>query len=155
MSFSTIASPRGLRGRYRRKVSLKRSAQRSNFSGEIEAGLASTLIALRLDVLGNTCWFRNHHSISPKAVDMEADRLANFVLYRRNCVAGCDATGQIRYIRRIIAVGFLDDDRVAHQCWSFRPDCFKILFSVPEARSSEGLPATVTRPGRTGCLYCR
>src|SRR6266567_8457281 len=103
MSFSTMASPRGLRPprlrpRYRRKVSLKRSAQRSNFSGEIEAELASALIALRLDVRGNTCWFRDHSSISPKAVDIEADRRANFVHDRRNCGAGCDATGQIRHI---------------------------------------------------------
>src|SRR5206468_1637437 len=107
---------------YRRKVSLKRSSQRSNFSGGIEAVLASAPIALRLYVLGNTCWFRDHNSIGPKAVDMEPDRLANFVLDRRHRVAGRDATGQIRHIGQKIAVGFSDNDRVAHQLHSFRPD---------------------------------
>src|SRR6266516_6562568 len=122
MTFSTIAvlalETTAPESSYRRKVSLKRSAQRSNFSRGIEAVLASAPIALRLYVLGNTCWFRDHNSISPKAVDMEADRLANFVLDRRNCVAGCDATGQIRYIGRIVAAGFLDDHRVAHYIYN-------------------------------------
>ena len=30
-----------------------------------------------------------------------------------------------------------------------------MLFNVPGATSSLGLPGTVTRPGFTGCLYCR
>src|SRR5207248_11260327 len=38
---------------------------------------------------------------------------------------------------------------------SFRPDCFKIRFQVPGARSAEGLPAMVTRPalGRPGFMH--
>jgi hypothetical protein len=36
-TFSTIGCPPGVRQRYRIKVSLKRSAQCSNFTGEIEA----------------------------------------------------------------------------------------------------------------------
>ena len=35
------------------------------------------------------------------------------------------------------------------------PACRRMLFSVPGARSSFGCPATVTRPGFVGCLYCR
>ncbi len=30
-----------------------------------------------------------------------------------------------------------------------------MLFSVPDAKSSEGFPATVTRPTFVGCLNCR
>ena len=37
----------------------------------------------------------------------------------------------------------------------FKPDCLRILFNVPGAKSSPGLPATVTRPGLVGCLNCR
>jgi hypothetical protein len=33
-----------------------------------------------------------------------------------------------------------------HNCYYFRPACFKILFSVPLAKSSDGLPAMVTNP---------
>src|SRR5207244_7643309 len=109
MSFSTIASPRGLRPRYRRKVSLKRSAQRSNFSGEIEADFLSSS-ALRLDVFGDGGRLRNHDSIGLQAVDMEPDRLANFVLDRRNRVADATQPGKSRHIGRIIAVGSVDDD---------------------------------------------
>jgi hypothetical protein len=49
---------------------------------------------------------------------MEPDRLANFVLYRRNRVAGCNATGQVRHLGRVMAVGFFDDDGVAHYTYS-------------------------------------
>ena len=39
--------------------------------------MASALIALRLDVLGNIRWFRDHDTVSPKALDMETfDRLS-------------------------------------------------------------------------------
>jgi hypothetical protein len=37
----------------------------------------------------------------------------------------------------------------------FKPDCLRILFNVPGAKSSLGLPATVTRPGLARCLNCR
>src|SRR5256886_10117188 len=97
MTFSTIAvlalETTAPESSYRRKTSLKRSAQRSNFSGEIEADFLSSS-ALRLDVFGDGGRLRNHDSIGLQAVDMEPDRLANFVLYRRNRVARCNATGQ-------------------------------------------------------------
>jgi hypothetical protein len=34
----------------------------------------------------------------------------------------------------------------------FKPDCFRILLSVPDAKSSLALPATVTRPRFVGCF---
>jgi hypothetical protein len=33
-----------------------------------------------------------------------------------------------------------------------KPACFRMLFRVPGASSSFGLPGTVARPGFTGCL---
>ena len=36
----------------------------------------------------------------------------------------------------------------------FNPACFRILFSVPGAKSSLFRPATVTRPRLIGCLNC-
>ena len=47
---------------------------------------------------------------------------------------------------------FLDDNRVSHGEPHFRPACFKMLFCVPGARSSPGLPGTVTRPSLLACL---
>jgi hypothetical protein len=90
-----------------------------------------------VDIFGNTgpLWDRN--SIGPKAFDMEADRLANLNLDRRDRVAGSDAAGQVRHTGRIIAVGFFD-----HDCVAINAD--------PSGRT-----ATITRRGRTGCLYCR
>src|SRR5207247_194673 len=93
-------------------------------------------------------------AVGLEAEDMKADRLANLVLDRSNRVAGCDATGQVRHIGRIIAVGFFDDDGVAHRCWSFRPDCFKILFSVPGARSPPPSPVPA-EPGACIAGDCR
>src|ERR1700682_1726050 len=37
----------------------------------------------------------------------------------------------------------------------FKPDCLRILFNVPGAKSSLGFPGTVTRPGLLGCLNWR
>src|SRR5258706_9503055 len=65
MTFSTIAilalETTALKPRYRRKVSLKRSAQRSNFSGEIEAGFLSSS-ALCFDAFGDAGRLRNRDS---------------------------------------------------------------------------------------------
>src|SRR5436190_10368536 len=53
-------------------------------------------------------------------------------------------------------IGTLDDDCVAgHGVLRFNPACFRMLRSVPGGKTALGLPATVTRPGLDGCLYCR
>src|SRR5579859_1406395 len=86
---------------------------------------------------------------------MEADGFAELVLdvlYRRPCG---DASGQVRYVAGVVSGRFLDDNRIAHQCFSLRPACFRTLLSVPGARSSDGFPATVTRPDFVGCLNWR
>src|SRR5260370_13905504 len=66
-----------------------------------------------------------------------------------------DAARQVRHIGRIVAFRFFDYDRVPHHRCSFRPACFKILFCVPGAKSSEGLPAMATRPDLLACLNSR
>ncbi len=45
--------------------------------------------------------------------------------------------------------------RSAFQPHFFRPDCFRIVFGVAGAKSSPGLPGTVTRPGFEECLNWR
>jgi len=67
------------------------------------------------------------------------------------------AARQIRNVRRIVVAGGFNNDCVAHEIdlHFFKTDCFRILLSVPDAKSSLGLPDTVTRPGLIGCLNCR
>ena len=66
------------------------------------------------------------------------------------------AAGQVRHVCRVVVGCPFDYDGVFHGLgYSIRPDCFKMLFHVPGDRSSLGLPGMVTRPGLTGCLYCR
>jgi hypothetical protein len=36
----------------------------------------------------------------------------------------------------------------------FAPDCLRILFNVPGAKSSLGLPATATRAELAGDIFC-
>jgi hypothetical protein len=54
---------------------------------ELRQGFCRASLALRLDVFSDAGRLRNDDAISLKAIDMEADRLANFVLDRRDRVA--------------------------------------------------------------------
>lgn len=65
------------------------------------------------------------------------------------------AAGQIWNVRGVPVACSLDDDGVLHCSFLSRPACFQMLFRVPDARSALGLPATVTRPGFSGCLNWR
>src|SRR5262249_25159579 len=85
---------------------------------------------------------------------MKADRVADFLLDGGDRRSGCDTARQVRHVCGIIAICLLDHVCVAHQLFSLRPACFKMLLSVPGARSSDGLPATVTRPALVGSLSC-
>ena len=77
---------------------------------------------------------RNGNPILAHACKMLFDRLANRNLHFLHCVGGRDATGQIWNVCRKIGVGFLDHDGVAHGNPHFlRPDCFRMLLSVPGA----------------------
>jgi hypothetical protein len=65
---------------------------------------------------------------------------------------GGNATGKVGRVRGEASASLLDYDQVFH---GFNPACLRILFNVPGATSSPGLPATVTRPGLLACLNCR
>src|SRR5215471_3856740 len=80
---------------------------------------------------------------------METDSLADLRFNFLDSFACRDAARQIRHISRIIAFGLFNHNRVAHQRCSFSPACFK------SAKSSDGLPAIVTRPGLLECLNWR
>src|SRR5262245_56478575 len=82
---------------------------------------------------------------------MKPHGLANFPLCFFPGFAGCDAARQVWHISRIVGSRHLDYDRVSHHDFvSFSPACFNMLLSVPGAKSSDGLPAMVTRPGLVG-----
>src|SRR5215467_15169990 len=68
-----------------------------------------------------------------------------------------DASRQIRAPCAVSAVaGSFYHDRVAgHGVLRSNPACLRMLRSVPGDNSALGLPAIVTRPGLSGCLYCR
>ena len=79
--------------------------------------------------------------------------LANCLLRGDKCIASSNASGQIRHVRGVVPASIFYHYRVAHErvSYFFSPDCLRILFNVPGAKSSLGLPATVTRPGLLGC----
>ena len=81
-------------------------------------------------------------SAAGTSADMEADRVANFRLDDGDCLARRHAAGQIGHVGGVIAIGPFDHNRVAHWRCSLRPACFRMLFIVPGARSSDGFPAT-------------
>jgi len=91
----------------------------------------------------------NQSDIFAQPVKVKFYGLANCLFRARKCVAGSNASRQIWHIRGIVSAGIFDDYRVAHKevPYFFNPDCLRILFNVPGAKSSLGLPATVTRPG--------
>ena len=68
-------------------------------------------------------------------------RIASRIVYLDglHAIAGRDVAGEIRYVGRIVAFSFLNDDGLPHQRCSFRPACLRILAQVPGARSSDGI----------------
>src|SRR5262245_45608184 len=96
------------------------------------------------------------HAILPKALKMKPHGLADFPLCFLPGFAGRDAARQVWHISRLVGFRLFDYDRVTHHDFvSFSPACFNMLLTVPGAKSSDGLPTMVTRPGLVGCLYCR
>ena len=94
----------------------------------------------------------NAISILPHAVKMELDCIPHSLFDFIPSLSCCHATGKIWRECGVSRFCFFNNHKVlAH----FNPACFRMLLSVPEARSSPVLPAIVTRPGLDGCLYCR
>ena len=94
----------------------------------------------------------NRSAILTHPFKVKLNDLANGALSFLNGCARGHAAGQIRNVRRAVPSGVLDNDGVVHGQlpYFFRPDCFRILLSVPAAKSSLGFPAMVTRPGLLG-----
>ena len=67
-----------------------------------------------VDVFDLARWDWDRKSIFSQPFDMECDGFADFGLDLRNAGAGCDAAGQVRDVRGVVAFCLLDDDRVAH-----------------------------------------
>src|SRR5690606_37991313 len=98
---------------------------------------------------------RHGQAILAQAIEMEGDRIAHVRLGLLHRPPGGHAARKIRRIDGKTDSGPLDDDGITHGDHLLRPACFRILLHVPAAKSSAGLPATVTRPGLEGCLYWR
>ncbi len=75
---------------------------------------------------------------------VEFDRLPHATLDLFPCGAGCDAALNVRRVGRKADWSLLYNNKDLHH---LRPACLSMLFKVPGARSSLGLPATVTNPG--------
>ena len=88
---------------------------------------------------------------------MQLDGLPHFGQDGLFGICQCDTARQIWAPRAISAVaGSLDHDRVAgHGVLRSSLACLRMLRSVPGGNSALGLPTIVTRPGFSGCLYCR
>jgi len=104
------------------------------------------------DVRRGTAWCWERDALGFEAVEMKRDRLFHLSLDFVARVARCDATRNVRRVCREAGLGLLNDDQVLH---GFKPACLRMLFNVPGAASSPGLPATVTSPGLVVCLNCR
>ena len=101
---------------------------------------------------GPGSWLRNRGIRQPQTFDVELDRIMHLSLHFLPRAASSHATRQIRRISREAGGGPLNNDQISAH---FSPDCLRMLFCVPGARSSPGLPGTVTKPCRVACLYCR
>jgi hypothetical protein len=89
--------------------------------------------------------------------EVELDGLPHLVQDSFFGVCERDAARQVRAPCAVSAVvGTLDDDCVTgYGVLRFSPACLRMLRSVPGGKTALSFPATVTRPGLAGCLYCR
>jgi hypothetical protein len=117
-------------------------------------GPLQRLLGGNLDVVDSTRRRWNRSPVLAHSFNVKLNGLAYRALSFLNRSACSHAAGQIRNVRGVVRPSILNDDRVSHGQlpYFFRPDCFRILFNVPGAKSSLGFPATVTRPGLVGCL---
>ena len=90
-------------------------------------------------------------SIFLYTVNVELNCLPHGMLNLFTRFACCYTPRKIRGVGAIPGLCLFNNDEISIH---FNPDCFRILFKVPRASSSLGLPAIVTRPFLNGCLYC-
>src|SRR5262245_60102286 len=108
-------------------------------------------------VIHATGWHGNRRSVLSHAFQVKLDGFADRLLCVLGSLTGGHAPRKIENIGGVVAFSLLNDYGVSHgiHLVGLRPDCLRILFKVRGAKSSLGLPAKVTRPGFTGCLYWR
>src|SRR5215204_5339435 len=90
--------------------------------------------------------------------EVEGDRVVHLALDVLTGRAGGHAAGEIGRVRRESGVGaaFDHDQVLAFGHWSSSsPACLMMLAQVFGCKESDGLPAIVTSPGRSGCRYWR
>src|SRR5262249_3884393 len=86
------------------------------------------------------------------------DRVLHLTLDFRNGLACRHAAWEVgRVGGEVLALGAFDHDEIAafSHASSWSPACLMMDAHVFGCKVSEGLPATVTTPGRFGCLYWR
>ena len=111
------------------------------------AGTSPAMTGKKLPRRNRQCWSaRDRLSVFLQAVDLKTDGVADFALGILDRRPGRHAAWQVRHVGRIRPFAFSIATRSA-SALSFKPDCLRICFHVPGARSSDGFPATVTRPG--------
>src|ERR1700733_403006 len=100
---------------------------------------------------------RNRLAVLAQPVEVKLDGLAHLFQGLSFGVAQGHDSGQVGRPSAVSAVaGALDDYCIASHCvLRVIPACLRMLRSVPAGKTLLGLPATVTRPGLSGCLYCR
>ena len=95
-------------------------------------------------------------SVSPKAVDVESDRLPHQLFNFLGAGPSRNAAGEVRRVTGERGSFPLDDHRIAvHLVGPFRLACRRTLANVPDLSSAPRLPATVTVPGLVGWRNCR
>jgi len=91
----------------------------------------------RLDVLAHRGRLRDRRSILPHSLEMEANRFSDLSFDCLDRHPGRNTSGKVGHIRRVISFRLFDHDRVSH---AHEPllscACFRMLFSVPGAKST-------------------
>jgi len=93
--------------------------------------------------------------IGGKAFEVKGNGVADLNQHLFTRWPCCHTAGQIGHIGREVVIRFFDHNGKGLVHGKCTPDCRAMLLRVPGARLSLGFPATVTRPGRCGCLNCR
>jgi len=85
---------------------------------------------------------------------MKRDSVAYLPKGLSSRLSSSDTSWQIGNVSRKVGFAFLKNYGVPHERFPFNPACRKTLAKVPGRNSSDGLPATVTKPLFVGCLNC-
>ena len=128
-------------------VDRKLSAESCRLTTSTE-GLSGT----NLDIRRGGSRIGQLRALLPETIEMKRDGVSHLPF---RVFAGCprrDAAGHVRRVRGEPRGRRFDHNEISHD---FSPACFRTLFSVLGARSSPGLPATVTSPDLDPCLNCR